>query len=164
MSDPSRDPQLIRPVVGYEGRYEVDRYGNVYSLLHNKRKKLATMMFRTGYLYVNLYRKGEISHPTVHRIVAKAFLPQTDKSLQVNHLDSDKQNNAVENLEWCSRQENMEHAFSKRYEFLNTEGNVVVIHNLEKYCRDHHLDASNMHKVASGKRKVHRGYTLKVNN
>jgi len=65
-----------------------------------------------GYLHVSLRRPGEKQvKATVHRMVAIAFLPMNGR--EVNHINGNKLNNAVENLEWCSHAENMAHAWDK---------------------------------------------------
>ena len=102
-----------RPVVGYEGLYEVSNTGRVRSLdryvktcygsyrLH-KGKVLSPGIRPDGYLVVSLqYRMFR-----VHRLVAEAFLPNPDNLPQVNHKDEDKSNNRVDNLEWCDSKYN----------------------------------------------------------
>ena len=102
-----------RPVVGYEGLYEVSNIGRVRSIdryvktcygsyrLH-KGKVLSPGIRPDGYLVVSLqYRMFR-----VHRIVAEAFLPNPDNLPQVNHKDEDKSNNRVDNLEWCTAKYN----------------------------------------------------------
>ena len=102
-----------RPVVGYEGLYEVSNTGRVRSIdryvktcygsyrLH-KGKVLSPGIRPDGYLVVSLqYRMFR-----VHRIVAEAFLPNPDNLPQVNHKDEDKSNNRVDNLEWCTAKYN----------------------------------------------------------
>ena len=164
MSDPSRDHQEFRPVTGYDGKYEVDSLGNIYSNARGSVRKLLKPQIYTNhgasYAYVNLYRKGKMTGSSVHRIVAKAFLGYDDKSLEVNHKDKDTLNNNLSNLEWCSRQENAQHGLSKTYRITHPSGDIITIFNLEKYCRDNNLDSSNMKKVISGKRKIHRGYII----
>lgn len=97
--------------------------------------------------------KVKMTGSSIHRIVAKAFLGYDDKTLEVNHKDKDTLNNSVSNLEWCTRQENMQHSLSKTYQITHPLGNVITIFNLEKYCRDNDLDSSNMKKLSQAKEK-----------
>ena len=103
-----------RPVVGYEGLYEVSNIGRVRSLdryvkgkgksyfLH-KGRVLSPGIKTEGYLIVRLQRRMFY----VHRLVTEAFLPNPDNLPEVNHKDEDKTNNRVENLEWCDHKYNM---------------------------------------------------------
>lgn len=113
-----------KPVVGYEDLYEVSdrgnvrgvdrvirssRYGEPYERVHHggilKQRKSSR-----GYLQVVLTDKnGNCQYCLVHRLVATAFIPCDNDSLEVNHKDENKTNNCVENLEWCT------HLYNVRY-------------------------------------------------
>ena len=75
------------------------------------KKLIAVREDRYGYLKCNLYRNKEFKNPTIHRLVAEAFIPKTDDSLVVNHKDGNKLNNHVSNLEWITNAENIRHAY-----------------------------------------------------
>lgn len=147
-----------RPVLGYENLYEVDRLGNVFSLRFGKRKILKPT-FTNNYNYVSLYKDKKLKTCSVHRIVAKVFLGFTDANLEVNHKNENTIDNCVNNLEWCTRQFNIEYSQSKSYEFVSPDGKLTKIFNLQKFCNDNYLDPSNMKKVIKGLRIHHRGWT-----
>lgn len=94
--------EVWKPVAGYEGLYEVSNLGHVRSLYRYK-KQLKPTASKAGYLLVDL--KGKKF--SVHRLIAIAFLPNPEGYPQVNHKDENKQNNCVENLEWCTAKYNM---------------------------------------------------------
>lgn len=96
-----------RTVPGYPN-YQVSRCGEVRSLGRNK--LLALYRNDRGYLLVNLYRDGRAKNFLVHRLIASAFLGVIPQGWQVNHLDGDKGNNRVENLEVVTQDENLKHA------------------------------------------------------
>ncbi len=102
-------------VVGYEGLYEVDDQGNVYSIVHDahrRKRKLSPYRNDIGYLKVNLYSMdGVCKKKFIHRLVAEAFIPNPNKLPEVNHIDCNKTNNRVENLEWCDRGSNLQHSY-----------------------------------------------------
>ena len=94
-----------RPVVGYEGLYEVSNMGNVKSLNYNgtgKERILKAGKTDRGYLKVSLYQDGKIKQCYVHRLVAEAFIPNPNNLPIINHIDENKENNCMDNLEWCS--------------------------------------------------------------
>lgn len=66
-----------------------------------------------GYLKVHLYKNGKQYQPFIHRIVGETFLPKIDGKTEINHKNGIKKDNRVDNLEWCSRSENMLHANEK---------------------------------------------------
>lgn len=107
--------EVWRPVKGYEGLYEVSNIGNVRSI---KRKKVITntlgsfersyggrlvkpFVAHNGYMRVSLCKDGKERKFPVHRLVAQAFIPNPSHLDQINHIDENKKNNNVNNLEWC---------------------------------------------------------------
>jgi hypothetical protein len=96
---------LIKDVKGYEGLYAVSSCGKVWSYTNN-RFLIPRHQRKTGYDKVHLCKDGKIKDFLVHRLVAEAFIPNPENKPQVNHLDENKTNNHVENLEWATRREN----------------------------------------------------------
>jgi hypothetical protein len=97
------------PVKGFEGLYEVDDQGNVYSLISNR--FVDSGLTSKKYKRVCLVTNGKRKFHHVHRLVAETFIPNPLNLPQVNHKDGNKQNNHVENLEWCSASDNMKHSY-----------------------------------------------------
>lgn len=110
--------EIWKDVVGYEGLYQVSNLGRVKSLPKNAgfrkqaEKQSAIFMDRQGYCKVNLYKNNAHRQCYVHILVATAFLPNNENKPQVNHIDGDKSNNCVENLEWCTAKENVIHSYT----------------------------------------------------
>lgn len=115
------DKEIWKPVVGFEGFYEVSNKGRVRGVEHyvptfNKGtlyqqivygKILKPSQKSDGYLAVDLHKNAVRKTITVHRLVATAFIPNPDNKPCVNHLDEVKTHNWVENLEWCTVYENL---------------------------------------------------------
>ena len=100
------EKEVWKDVVGYEGLYEVSSLGRVKSLRRNiimKQKKVK------GYNMLNLTKAGKQKGETVSRLVGRAFIPNPENKPQINHIDENKQNNHVDNLEWVTAKENSNH-------------------------------------------------------
>ena len=90
--------------------YEVSSLGRVRNVITHK--VLSTFdKNRLGYIRVNLYNNGKKKRYFIHRLVAEAFLPKKQGKDFVNHKDGNKQNNHLDNLEWCNRSENQLHSY-----------------------------------------------------
>jgi len=97
---------MRKDVVGYEGLYEVDTEGNIYSLRFDKVKALKQYVWGDGYHSIGLRKNNKAKTKRVQRIVAEAFLPDYTEDLQVDHIDEDKSNNKSSNLRMLTNKEN----------------------------------------------------------
>lgn len=106
-----------KDIENYKGLYQVSDCGNVRSLARDvyysngavhrtKEKILVPMLNNKGYSYVNLYKNGEHKKMLVHRLVALAFIPNSENKPMINHKDENPLNNCVDNLEWCDSKYN----------------------------------------------------------
>lgn len=106
--------EIWRDIEGYEGKYEVSNLGRIKSLKRKGRREeqiLESYLDLKGYPMIQVCKNGK-KHPTkIHRLVAEAFIVNFNNKPQVNHIDGNKSNNIVINLEWCSCSENIIHAF-----------------------------------------------------
>lgn len=111
--------EIWKPVVGYEGLYEVSNLGKVKSLprkyfnrnRYTKEQILSTWVDAYGYKRVKLTNKTDGKSTKIHRILCEAFLPNPENKPYINHKDGNKLNNSLENLEWCTPAENIQHAY-----------------------------------------------------
>lgn len=101
--------EIWKDIEGYEGLYQVSNKGRVKSLNYKRTGKegiLSSSPTSSGYLIVNLCKNKKQKPFYIHRLVAKAFLPNPNNLPQVNHKDENKENNTVYNLEWCTAKYN----------------------------------------------------------
>lgn len=149
--------------------YMVSDHGEIKSLNYNGTKKekiLTPFPNKKGYLCISLYKDCKIKPSLVHRIVAEAFIPNFDNKPQVNHIDGNKQNNAVNNLEWCNNSENTLHAYkiglnqNKRSVSQYDKNNNFIKdwYSLSEAANCLKIDVSHIQQVCVNKRRSAGGY------
>lgn len=119
--------------IGFD-RYAVTVDGKVYTLNDNKFMKLAN---DNGYIRVNLAKDGKKYRNAVHRLVALAFIPNPENKRTVNHIDGNKQNNHVSNLEWATHKEQTAHAIATGLKIIPefTENRQVSDEDVHSICK-----------------------------
>jgi predicted XRE-type DNA-binding protein len=98
-------------IPNYEGQYQITRDGQVWSLKSNK--WLSQHLLGNGYKFVGLQDKNTLQIKTIliHRVLAIIFIPNLENKKTVNHIDGNKLNNNIENLEWNTYSENVKHSY-----------------------------------------------------
>ena len=136
------------------GLYQVSNFGNVISLITNKRRKFN---IRNGYVLVNLYKDKKMKNKLVHRIVAEAFIPNLKNKPEVNHINGVKSDNRVENLEWCTSKDNIKHSYKAlgRKGVGGNKGNINKITKTTKPLIQYDLNG-NFIKVWASKENASR--------
>ena len=106
--------EIWKSIEGYKDKYLISNYGNIKSLIDNNKKTrekiLKQRIGNTGYMYINLWKNSKVKSKKIHRLVAEAFIPNPHNLPCVNHIDGNKLNNNIENLEWCTQSYNIKHA------------------------------------------------------
>ena len=126
-----------RDVRGYEGLYQVSNFGRVKSFYHNTPKIIYQSLHSMGYWRVCLVKNGKRKDVSVHRLVAQAFLPNPDNKPQVDHLNGDKRDNRVENLEWVTRKENIQRAIQMGLIKTGADSSCTKLtHEARKYIHE----------------------------
>lgn len=162
--------EIWKDVVGFEGLYQISNKGNVRSITRYK-KILTPCIDKDGYRCVQLKHKGISKHCRINRLVATAFIPNPKEKAIVNHIDMNRANDCVTNLEWCSAKENVEWSLKHgKYKGSNHKKVIQLNMNGEKLdryesiseaSRKTKIQISNISYCLSGKRKTAGGYLWK---
>ena len=117
--------EIWKPVVGYEGLYEVSNLGNVKAVekivghptgqCRRPEKIVKLQNGSSGYAVVNLCKNGKPRTTRVHILVAEAFLEKPEGKYEVDHINRNRKDNRVENLKWCTHKENMNNINTIQY-------------------------------------------------
>jgi len=142
--------------------YSISNFGNI---INDNNGRLLKIRLSNGYNRVRLYDKNVGKNYFVHRLVAEYFLPNPDNKPQINHIDGNKLNNHISNLEWNTHSENQLH----RVNILNKgvkkisliKDNMIYSFNSIAECGlKLHLNSGNLSRLLNGKYKTLGGYKL----
>lgn len=168
--------EVWKDIEGYEGLYQVSNKGNVKSLVNNKgveREKLLKPVIVNGYKKVNLCKNKTKKTYSIHRLVAQAFIENTNNYPCINHKDECKTNNVVENLEWCTHKYNTNYGScikrmsesqindtnkSKQVYQYSKEGELISVWESTSECGRNGFERSSVSACCNGKLKTHKGY------
>ena len=126
------DNEIWKPILGYEERYEVSNLGMIRKIQGRYAGRILKCFTDSdGYLCISLTKDYKSKSFFVHRLVAMTFIPNLENKPQVNHINGIKSDNRVENLEWVTASENMQHAWKNGL----TKGNFGK-HPTEKALRN----------------------------
>lgn len=128
--------EIWKPIRGYEGLYDISNKGRVRSYKNGKwglceNPKVLVGYKGKHYLTVILCKEEKKTF-TIHSLVADAFIPNPENKREVNHIDGNKLNNDVTNLEWVSHKENMQHA--KQIDLFGKQKKVICVETNEVYA------------------------------
>lgn len=173
--------EIWKEIKEYGGKYKVSNNGRIKNMMTNN--LVPQNISNSGYYRVGLYLNNKSKNKEVHRIVAETFIDNPENKIEVNHIDGNKLNNNVDNLEWVTHKENINHAWknnlfepvreaSKRYGKNNPSAKGVIQYDInenkiEEYeCIEDaaiktNVNKTNIGKCCNGRRKTAGGYIWK---
>ena len=181
--------EIWKNILGYEGIYQVSSCGLIRSVdrtlikkrnpktgkpcinkMKGRLKKFSVS--KIGYRQVSLYKNLKSETLLVSRIVATAFIKNNENKPEVNHIDGNKENNNISNLEWCTSKENKCHAIANGYYnncykslrkkiIEKTEDGNIIWDSLKDLCEKKKLHKSTLSKYLNGKSNNSNGLNIK---
>ena len=132
--------ELWKNIKNYEGYYQISNLGRVKSLKKwcgnkhikkyiDKEQIIKPSRDNLGYLKVMLHKERKIENKRIHRLVAEAFLDNPNNLPVINHIDNNKNNNCVNNLEWCTQKHNVEEGikcFARKYDYKGNFKKFII--------------------------------------
>lgn len=169
--------EIWKEIKETNNQYSISNYGNIRN--NNTMHVLKASINRKGYVDIQLYFQGNKKKFRIHRLVAEYFIPKIENKPQVNHIDGNKLNNRVDNLEWCNNYENAHHAIEhglwenvflasrrtnegRKKKIIATHretGKTILFESIaeaERYFNNRHICS-----ILKGERKSTHGYTFK---
>lgn len=175
--------EIWKDIKEYQGKYQVSNLGKIRTLIKwdlNKRKYIATIKNiklredKDGYILVDLHKNNKTKTFKVHRLVAEAFISNSNNYPQINHKNEIKNDNRVENLEWCSNEYNavygtkVQRTAEKHKKHIlkyDLKGNFIKEYNsLKEASIDNNVFFTNISAVCRGKQKTAYGFIWKYKN
>ena len=150
---------IVRDVVGYEGLYKVDIFGNVTRVKDGK--EVSQQINQFGYANVSLRKNGKQKQHKLHRVIAEAFIPNPYNKPQVNHIDGNKLHNVVWNLEWSTAKENINHSIKTNLRFIKKVEIVEtgkIYDSVTECANDIGGSYGNIYHCLKGRRQTHKNY------
>ncbi len=129
--------EIWKDIIGYEGLYQISNYGDVKGKRHTILKPQLDIH---GYYFVNLYKDRVMKSYRIHKLMGINFIPNPNNYTEMNHIDGNKLNNHIDNLEWCTHSMNMQHAVQNGLRLLGENHHQAKLtqSNVD-YIRSHYI-------------------------
>lgn len=153
--------EIWKTVEGFEN-YQVSNKGRIRNLNYGNLgycKILKQGNNESGYALIQLHKNGKRYQRKMHRLIAKEFIPNPNNYPAIHHKNEIKDDNRVENLEWCTQKQNMEHSFGKKIVGTNIETGEKIYFNSVSSTKEAGFEFRAVSACCNNRRKTHKGYT-----
>lgn len=164
----SEEGEIWKPCPEFENKYLISSHGRVMSIgTYNTCKKgelikLHKKHGRNGYMQARFYDNGRAKTFEIHLLVAKAFIPNPENLPMVNHIDEDKVNNHVENLEWCTPQYNVRYSNAKAVDVYTKDGVYIeTLNTLTDAAAKYNIHSANISRCCKSQYGTCAGYQFR---
>lgn len=142
--------------------YFICEDGVVFSNKRGKLKQLKPIRHSVGYLRVSLCYSDKKTEKYIHRLVAESFIPNPNNLSYVNHIDENKQNNHVTNLEWISHPDNVIHSCCRWIWTIKNikTGELMTTINVREFANLNNLTYQALYQTFTGKRNTHKNFKI----
>ena len=145
--------------------YQVSNYGNVRHITNKKIHYYKLHKDTRGYIQVPIKKNKKMKMFLVHRLVAEAFIPNPNNYKEINHIDEDKTNNNVDNLQWCDRQYNNDYSLSKPVlQFDKKKLKIAEYKSISEASRQTGINLTQISRCCRNKAKMANGYIWRFKN
>ena len=151
-------------LLDFDNKYAISNYGNIKNLKTNR--ILKSHLNNNGYLEIQLCSNCKKKTFLVHRLVGLTFIENIYKKPYINHIDGNKTNNRVDNLEWCTAKENDIHARSTHLKVQNkpiiasSQDETYIFESISECARFLNTNTGSIVRVLKGKRNQHKGFNF----
>ena len=142
----------MKDVIGYEGLYGITSCGKVWSYINNQ---FLTPYDNHGYKMVRLYKDGEEKGKYIHRLVGEAYIPNPQNLPEIDHINENKEDNSVKNLQWLTKEDNIRKSKSKKVYCVELDR---IFDSQKQAALELHLEQGNISRVCNGKARTTGGY------
>ena len=156
--------EVWKPIAEYEGLYEISNLGNCRRV--GSDHNLSPHLNSAGYIRYSLSKNGKHKYKFAHRLEAEAFIPNTENKKQVNHIDGNKTNNLITNLEWCNQSENVKQQYKDGKISRKINGKIFCVEKnqifdtVEEASKALGVHRRSIYNVLNGPIKKTNNYTL----
>ena len=154
--------EIFRDIKTHKGLYQIGSKASIKSFHYSKEGRIIKSKSNGKYDYAHLHKDGKTTSIGVHVLVANAFLGEKDEDFwEVDHIDGNKHNNCVENLQWLSNRDNTRKSIAKKIGCYDLTGKLIKVYEAEADAKKDGFNASEISRCCNNKKPKYKGFLWK---